>query len=282
MPGSKTYTANKVNELFEVEFINDIGTMEKQRLSGISFKLFLEVIKICISLFVTTLINRSILPNGDEPISLYDLMLIISKYILVFILAYVIVYGLAIVGKWFFNAFFNKRLLCSEKKKAYLNFHKKIVNHIYLAISFENKYNMYITLSGEQSNSLNLDLAAIYLSQSVHYFKIAYEELCELVPPKRKGKAEKRNASFMDYMGYPLVNVSLISGQRSLERLLENQNVISDYIENIKAKSNEGIIKTTYLNSIKELYVEIKFYKNKYESFLERSVALQNIISKNQ
>ena len=36
MPGSKTYTSNKVNELLESEFLTSINGLEKSRIKNIS------------------------------------------------------------------------------------------------------------------------------------------------------------------------------------------------------------------------------------------------------
>lgn len=282
MPGSKTYTSNKVNELLEVEVIDSINDLEKQRLKSISTTLFCEIIKVSISILVTTLINLLILSAKENTESSWSDLKIIAICISMFILIYPIINGLAIVFKWLFDALFNKRICSTEKKKGYLNFHKKIVNHIYLGISFENKYNMYISKASSQADDLNLDLATNYLSQSVHYFKIAKDELQELIPEKNSGVLEKRNAEFMDFIGFPLMNVSLISGQRSLNRLLAAEQKICNLAQEITAEANGGVIKQAYLTSISSLYSEIKRYVSRYEDFLERSIALQILVEKHR
>lgn len=282
MPGSKTYTSNKVNELLEAEFIDSINDLEKQRIKSVSTTLFWEIIKVSVSLLVTTLINLLILPAKENSEGSWEELKIIAICISVFILIYLIINGLAIVAKWLFDALFNKRLFFAEKKKGYLVFHKKIVNHIYLGISFENKYNTYISKASNQADDLNLDLATNYLSQSVHYFKIAKEELQELIPEKNSGVLEKRNAEFLDFIGFPLMNVSLISGQRSLNRLLATEQKICDIAKEITAESNGAVIKQAYLSSISNLHSELKRYVSRYEDFLERSIALQTLIEKDK
>lgn len=285
MPGSKTYTSNKVNELLEAEFIDSINSLEKQRLKSISTTLFGEIIKVSVSLLVATLINLLMLSanassENKNSESLWLELQIIAICILIFILVYLTVNGFVIISKWLFDALFNKRLFSAEKKKGYLNFHKKIVNHIYFGISFENKYNMYISRATSEADDLNLDLATNYLSQSVHYFKIAKEELQELIPQKNSGALERRNAEFMDFIGFPLINISLISGQRSLNRLIATEQQICDLAKAITAESNGGVIKQAYFSSITDLYSEIKTYISRYEDFLERAMALQILIEK--
>ena len=282
MPGSKTYTSNEVNELLEAEFIDSINDLEKQRLKSISNTLFWEIIKVSVSLLITTLINLLISPAKESPENSLSQLKMIAICIFVFIIIYLIINGLAIVTKWLFDAFFNKRLFTAEKRKGYLNFHKKIVNHIYLGISFENKYNMYLSKASSDADDLNLDLATNYLSQAVHYFKIAKEELQELIPEENNGVLEKRNAEFMEFIGFPLMNVSLISGQRSLNRLLSTEQQICNIAEEITAEANGGVIKQAYICSISNLYSEIKRFVSRYEDFLERSIALQTLIEKDK
>lgn len=278
MPGSKTYTSNKVNELIEEEFIDGINNLEKQHSKSISNTVFWEITKVSISILATTLINLLLASqNGYSTPSWSDLR-IISSCIIIFIVMYFIVNGLAIAFKWLFDAIFNKRLLSSEKKRGYLIFHKRIVNHIYLGISFENKFNMYISKASSKEDDLNLDLATNYMSQSAYYFKIAKEELIELIPERSSGILEKRNADFLNFIGFPTLNISLISAQRSLNRLNAAEKQIRAFIVNMNAKSNEGVIKQAYQKSINDLYAEIKEYIAKYEDFLERSITLQKII----
>ena len=42
MPGSKTYTSSKVNELLELEFIDNFHDLEKNRFKGVSRTIFSE------------------------------------------------------------------------------------------------------------------------------------------------------------------------------------------------------------------------------------------------
>lgn len=135
---------------------------------------------------------------------------------------------------------------------------------------------MYISKASSKEDDLNLDLATNYMSQSAYYFKIAKEELIELIPERSSGKLEKRNADFLSFIGYPILNISLISAQRSLNRLIASEEQICGFLANITAKSNEGVIKQAYQKSINDLYEKIKTdYVPKYEEFLERSISLQ-------
>lgn len=282
MPGSKTYTSNKVNELLEHDFFDGINDMEKHRLKGISFSIFAEILKICLSLLVTSFISIFTLPPQDDETNLIFNLEVITICIAIFIGAYLVINIIFRIGKWILDAIFNKRLLSSEKKKAYLIFHKKIVNHIYLGISFENKYKVYISNASNEIDDLNLDLASNYLSQSVHYFKIALAEIQDLIPPdvKEKGWREKKNAEFLDHIGFPLLNVSLVSAQRSLNRLLATESQIKKLTNSVLASYNKTTIQLAYSSSIEGLFVEINSYIISYESKLERVLYLQEYLSK--
>ena len=50
MPGSKTYTSNKVNELLESEFLTSINGLEKSRIKNISKIFFEETLKVILLL----------------------------------------------------------------------------------------------------------------------------------------------------------------------------------------------------------------------------------------
>lgn len=277
MPGSKTYTSNKINELLEHDFLDGVSDLEKHGLKGISSTIFLEILKIGLSLIFTTWVSILTLPDGSNPNDLLFNLKIIAICIIVFIIFYLLVNLIFITGRWLFDALFNLRRFSSQKEKASLDFHKKIVNHIYLGISFENKYNEYISRSTNKENDLMLDLSLNYLSQSVHYFKIASEEINKYIPSdaKRKGMRERKNAEFLNYIGFPLLNISLISAQRSLKRLLTTEGHIREITNSVLAASNRETIKLAYMNSINELFQEIRLYIGDYESKAEKTLRLQ-------
>lgn len=288
MPGSKTYTSNKINELLEMEFLNGVSKMEKHSAQKLSNTFFLEVLKISLSLLISVVVECFSLKEGltatkqsvDQMDELIVKMETIIFMIVVFVLSYLLIHLLVVVGKWLFSAVFNKRILPSEKVKAYVDFHKKIINHIYLGISFENKYNVYIFPEGNQKTEIIVDLAVNYLSQAVHYFKLAKDELSELIPNevKRNSYLDRRNARYLDYVGFPIINIALISGQRSLRRLLGTKDSILGVANSITAKANEHSIKKGYSDSLGFLFDEINSYADCYQGFLERVVGLQNLL----
>ncbi len=276
MPGSKTYTSNKVNELLESEFLTSINGMEKGRIKSLSKLFFEETIKVILSLLVTTIIGVFSNIADEEAGNLEYNLKIIAIGLAIFLGAYLLLNGLHWVVRWLFHAVFNKRILRSEKKKAFWKFHKQIINHIYLGISFENKYNEYLRHSSENENDLNFDLAMNYLSQAVHYFEIAENELDDLIPDTvSSNKKPIKDANFLAHVGYPLLNVSLVSAQRSLNRLFKSKNELVRIIDKVQASSNVEAIKTGYLNSEIALFDEISSYTGKYNQFLERTLFLQ-------
>lgn len=277
MPGSKTYTSNKVNELLEFDFFEGISEIEKNRSKGISSVISEEIIKICISLYFTTF--TGIFSTTENTVDSVSNLKLMSQCILLFAVVYISATVAWKIFKWILDAIFNKRLLIGEKKKAYVSFHKRIINHIYLGISFENKYNEYLTKSQNGENDLCLDLASNYLSQSVHYFRVAKNELFELIPTKsgKCGFREKLNASFLDYVGYPLILISLITAQRSLNRLLNSKTAIDNFKNKLDSKNNNTTINNAYSKSISDLFSDIELYVGNYESFLERVISLERI-----
>ena len=288
MPGSKTYTSNKINELLEMEFLDGVSKIEKQSAKKLSNTFFLEVLKIGLSSLITAIVEyfslKGVLVPKEPAAEPVDELMVQTEMIVfmiaVFVLSYLLIHLLVVVGKWLFGAIFNKRILPSEKAKAYVDFHKKIVNHIYLGISFENKYSVYISLAETQKNEISFDLAANYLSQAVYYFKLAKDELSELIPTeaKRNSYLDRRNAKYLDCIGFPIINIALISGQRSLRRLLGAKEIMLAAAKSITAEANEGSIKQGYLDSLGFLFKEIDSYADCYQSFLSRVADLHNLL----
>lgn len=288
MPGSKTYTSNKINELLEMEFLDVVSEMEKRSAKKLTNAFFGEVLKISLSLLASVgieylslkEISTSAKPAVDPTGKLIVEMETIISLILVFILSYVLINLFILVGKWIFSAVFNKRILSSEKAKSYADFHKKIINHIYLGISFENKYNIYVDVASGQPNDINFDLAANYLSQAVHYFRLAKDELSDLIPTqvKRWSYLDRRNAKYLDYIGFPIINIALISGQRSLMRLLGTKDKLLKITDSIVADANVLSIKQGYSNSLIVLFDEIDSYADCFQDFLKRVADLQMLL----
>ena len=288
MPGSKTYTSNKINELLEMEFLDGVSKMEKQSAKKLSNTFFFEVLKISLSLFITAVVEclslKGVLVPKEPAVESMDELIVkmemIIFMIVVFVFSYAFIHLLVAIGKWLFSAFVNKRILPSEKVKAHINFHKKIVNHIYLGISFENKYSVYILPEEAQKNEIIFDLAANYLSQAVYYFELAKNELSELIPTgaKRNSYLDWRNAEYLDSIGFPIINITLISGQRSLRRLLRTKEKILDAAKSINAEANAHSIKQGYSDSLESLFDQINSYADCYQSFLSRVADLQNLL----
>lgn len=288
MPGSKTYTSNKINELLEMEFIDVVSEMEKHSAKKLTNAFFGEVLKISLSLLASvgteylslkktsTPAKPAVEPMGELIVGMETII----SLIIVFILSYLLINLLARVVKWVFSAVFNKRILPSEKAKAYADFHKKIINHIYLGISFENKYNAYVSMVSKQKNDINFDLAANYLSQAVHYFRFAKDELSELIPSQVKSGSylDRRNAMYIDYIGFPIINIALISGQRSLMRLLETKDDILKASDSIVVEANEHSIKQGYSKSFQFLFDDIGSYVDCFRGFLKRVADLQMLL----
>ncbi len=290
MPGSKTYTSNKVNELLEAEFLEGMNDFEKVKMRGFSKTVFWEVIKISLSLLIANLIQLLTLTknsadvfgntaNLNDTLNLAEELKVIITCLALFIFIYFVLSMLAKGIIWVYDAIFNLRGLSSEKKKAYWIFHKKIINHIYLGISFENKYNHYIQRASKAENDLNFDLSMHYLSQSVHYFEIAQNELKDLIPKEvtNKKKESPKNAEYLAYVGYPLICVTLVSAQRSLNRLQETKEKVEGIIEEVEAKDNKDTIVTGFSVSETSLFNDIKRYIDKYNFFLKRTQDLQKV-----
>ena len=249
MPGSKTYTSNKINELLEMEFLDGMSKMEKHSVKKLSGAFFCEVLKINLSLLMSAVVDfpslAEFLAKAQQAAEPMDEHIVKIKTVILmivaFIFSYLFIQLLFVIGRWLFSAVFNKRFLPSEKGHAYVEFHKKILNHIYLAISFENKYDMYIFQAAGQTTKIAVDLAANYLSQAVHYFKLAKDELYELIPPdaNKHSYFEKRNAKYLNYIGFPIIKIALISGQRSLRRLLETKATMLAIIDSNRIDNGE-------------------------------------------
>lgn len=218
MPGSKTYTSYKANELLEFELLNAIQSMNKKRSSSFRFTLFWEVVKISISVVFASLFSPYI--DGK---SLSEQWNFLGTLVLLFLLSYLAVSGLLVVAKWLFDALFNKRRLRKEQVYANDYFHKRILNYVYLAIGFENKFNCYLQKYSCCSNNCSeVDLIVTYLAQAVYYFEKANTELKKIIPPKemeKNIKKEKVNAEYLSIIGYDYLITSIEGSINSIKRI---------------------------------------------------------------
>ena len=280
MPGSKGYTLNKVNELFEIEMYESAKIAENKRGKSVATTIFKEVVTITLSILGTTYYNyRFMLPQKEiiETIPYTEQIHLLLYHILGFIIIYVLLTGLTKLIKWLFEIIFGKRLLPSVKKKSYDQFHKKILNYIYLGVSFENKFSLYLSnyLRNENSRyyTANIDLAVTYFSQSVYYFDKAYLEIENIFPyrTKRNGRKENGNAKFLKHIGYSHLLISFSSACNSLSRLNKSINLLET-----KITSASDIEKNYYKLSLNELNENhIKRLISVYEELLVRTKSLK-------
>jgi hypothetical protein len=91
---------------------------------------------------------------------------------------------------------------------------------------------------------------------------------------------DQRNAKYLEYIGFPIVVIALISAQRSLNRLLETQNCMLKITDTIAAKANLHHIQHGYSNALQSLFLEIGTYVTCYQSFLMRVADLQELLRK--
>lgn len=280
MPGSKTYTSNKVNELFEIEMRESAQLVEDKKGKNIASTIFWEVLKITASILGTTYYNyRFMLPEKEisDTIPYYEQLQLLLYHILGFIVLYILLTGLCKSSRWLIEIFFSKRVFPSVKKQSYDRFHKKILNYIYLGVSFENKFNVYLMHHLKSESSLNyttdLDLAINYLSQSIYYFVKAYSGIDDIIPQRIKpnGRKEMANAKFLKYIGYSHLLISFASAHNSLTRLANSTETLKAKIINMPTTISES-----YKLSIDDLqHNYIVRLKDNYESLLVRTKSLK-------
>lgn len=288
MPGSKTYTSNKINELLESEFLGDFLELEKHNAKTVSNAFFGEVLKISLSLLIAAVVKlfdaKAALSSAPVTAATSlsaaptDEVYTIIYLCAVFMLSYFLIHCIIIGGKWLFDSVFNKRILASQKAKAYITFHKKVENYIYLGISFENKYNSYISRRNFLKKEIFCDLAANYLSQSAHYFELAKDELYKLIPEKvekRNKSFDQKNAQYLYFIGFPSIIIALVSAQRSLNRLLNTEDAIIAAANGIKVLAKQSHIQCSYVASLHSMLSDIRSYVSFYQNLLERVYDLQ-------
>ncbi len=108
MPGSKTYTSNKVNELFEIEMRESAQLVEDKKGKNIASTIFWEVLKITASILGTTYYNyRFMLPENEisDTIPYYEQLQLLLYHILGFIVLYVLLTGLCKLFRWLIEIF---------------------------------------------------------------------------------------------------------------------------------------------------------------------------------
>lgn len=280
MPGSKTYTSNKVNELFEIEMQESAQLVEDKKGKNIASTVFWEVLKIAASILGTTYYNyRFMLPEKEitDTIPYSEQLRLLLYHILGFIVLYILLTGLCKLFRWLIEIFFSKRVFPSVKKQSYDRFHKKILNYIYLGVSFENKFNVYLTHHLESEENLNyatdFDLTINYLSQSIYYFDKAYSGIDDIIPQRIKpnGRKEKANAKFLKYIGYSHLLVAFASAHNSLMRLVNSTEILKSKISDIPTTISESY--KLSVDDLKQNY--IVRLKDNYETLLVRTKSLK-------
>lgn len=248
MPGSKTYTANKVNELYEIEVHDTLHAMEHKH--GLVSNAFWEVLKISLSVLLTAIVSVSSTSGVDG--TGIDMLI---YYTISFIILYVVLTALFKLLRLLIEILFSARIFPSVKKEYYNLFHKRTLNYIYLGISFENKYSSYLEKCAKEDYVNNpcsdTDLIINYLSQSVYYFFLAQEEFDKVIPKRTQSeRKEKLNKKFLEYIGFPYLTISLASAKNALERLV---NHISCLTSVISKSAYPDDIKNSYTVSISKL-----------------------------
>lgn len=278
MPGSKTYTSYKANELLESEFLDTLQSLKRNRFWDISNIIVSEILKISLSILISAIVNYMITPPEIIHNILPKELSTIAVFIFLFIIIYLLMYFVLVMIRLILDTLFNKRRRQTIKNAAYETFHKRILNHIYLAISFENKYIVYLSKQHNSIDDLNFDLAINYLSQAVHYFKLSKISLNKLIPPlvKNTGYRERKNAEFLGHIGYSILSISLVSGQRSLNRLYNTKSKILNSVSNISSTSNNSTIRLNYTTSINMLFSEINDCISQFNQHLVRTTKLHN------
>lgn len=257
--------------------------VEDKKGKNIASTIFWEVLKITASILGTTYYNYCfVLPEKEivDTIPYSEQLRLLLFHILGFIVLYILLTGLCKLFRWLIEIFFSKRVFPSVKKQSYDRFHKKILNYIYLGVSFENKFNVYLMHHLKSESSLNyttdLDLAINYLSQSIYYFDKAYSGIDDIIPKRIKpnGRKEKANAKFLKYIGYSHLLISFASAHNSLMRLANSTETLNAKITNIPTVTSESY--KLSVNDLKQNY--IVRLKDNYESLLVRTKALKNKI----
>lgn len=279
MPGSKTYTSNKVNELFEIEMQESAYNSEAKKTKSIACMFFVEILKISLSLLGTIYFNYKLNfsnLNISEKLSYSDQILFLIKIICGFIVLYLSLAAFIIILKIIIEWLFGKRVFRGFRRKAYALFHKRILNYIYLGASFENKYNKYLNNYLNDNNSPDyskfLDLTMDYFSQSLYYFNKAYIEIDEFYPKKVKqnGRKEKLNAIFLNRIGFSHLIISFVSAYNSLKRLDDSIDLLETRIVHCP-----NIISESYklaIDDLKQSYI-MSLISN-YDMLIIRTKAL--------
>lgn len=286
MPGSKTYTSNKVNELFEIEMQESAKTIESKKRKNTASTFFWEVLKIAGSLLGTTYYNyRSIIStvtadsNYNSQIVQYERQSsLLINHIIGFIILYISCTVMIKMFRMIFEMIFGKRIFSTFKIESYNQFHKRIINHIYMGVSFENKFNVYMTQRLKKQSDPNyytdLDLTMNYLSQSIYYLEKAYEELVKFFPKRttRKGRKEKTNAEFLKAIGFSYIIISLASAQNSIMRLYNSVDSLNSLVNSLSEDT-----KNRYLTSIIDLKDNhLEKLREDFDGLLVRTQALKS------
>ena len=280
MPGSKTYTSNKVNELFEIELYESVQFSEEKKGKSLTSTIFQEVLIIAASILGTTYYNYRFMITDTEissSIPYPEQIRILLSHIFGFIIFYVFINGFLKLTRWLFEIIFGKRCIPSVKNQSYNQFHKKILNYIYLGVSFENKFNVYLLNNLKDENSSNyrtdFDLSITYFSQSIYYFDKAYSEIENIFPQRIKpnGRKEKSNAAFLKFIGYSHLLTSFTSAFNSLVRLNESITTLNSKLSADSKNYNfyKSAIDDLQENSITRLI-------DSYEGLLTRTLSLKN------
>lgn len=234
MPGSKTFTSTKSNELLEYDLINEIKSINDSNLQKVCSKITIEFFKLLFSFAITSVlsISKNIFHHLTNSEDAYNLLLMLydaMKVFIIFLLSYIFIHYLGKFLTSLFNLVFNERILNAKKDNYKRMFYSRTYNMIMLGISFENKSNHYKNNFAEEIKSKTyneivkdsnyIDLIVMYLSQSIYYFEVAETDLCKIIPVRMSGKKEKVNLNYINHICISNLKLDLNSSINSLCRL---------------------------------------------------------------
>lgn len=159
MPGSKTYTSTKSNELFEAEIELYLKKQNSSSAVEKCINVIIEVAKIILSAIIPIYIdqgfaklfsasntvsqNQTSIPNPNSVLTPQFVAELFVPLIFYFSIGYAVLTILFSILKYLVQCFLSGRFWPKSKEAAKVYYHKVTLNQILLAMSFENKLRFY-------------------------------------------------------------------------------------------------------------------------------------------
>lgn len=216
----------KSTYLFEADFYDYIYTTEKQKQKNILSAIYIETIKIAVSILITLIISYFGKKYSTDDINVTIIAIIASS------LLYIVLQVIMLTSKTLYDTFYNKRSRVEVIKTNKILFNK--INYNYL-LEVEGIVNQIVT-----AEDLSKDMYVNLLKKALTCLKkskVIFNDIIPYAEAREKSTREKANAQYLSHLGYPDLYMFLEKTDKTLNELSELADIhLEDNLKDLTKK----------------------------------------------